>query len=259
MTWVSKMKHVVIIPARLESSRLSRKVLLPLGDRSILAHVYARATAAKEIDAVYIATDSQEIMKHCQGFTKNVIMTNTSHQSGTDRIAEAAESIDADVIVNVQGDEPFIDPTLITAVAKAVHPAACTMSSAMQRIAKTEELHDPNVVKVIVNHQNQALYFSRAAIPYPRDHTSQQLQEALDSRQIPYFHHIGIYGYTKSFLMEYAALSATLLEQSEKLEQLRALEHGHAIQMIETTHKAFGIDTQEDYRRALQTLKDTHA
>jgi len=252
----SLMRKVVIIPARLASSRLPRKLLMELEGKSILYHVYLRAMAAKGIDAVYIATDSEEIQQHCREFTDNIVMTADTHQSGTDRIAEAAACIEADIIVNVQGDEPFIDPALISTIAEVLTEKQAVMSSAMQRITQESELLNPNVVKVVVNHKHQALYFSRSPIPYQRDRIGQSIKEEMTSNVTPYYHHIGIYGYTSAFLQHFSSLDMTTLESIEKLEQLRALEHGHTIQMIETDQDAFGIDTIEDYHHAQRKIKE---
>jgi len=251
------MKKIVMIPARLASSRLPGKLLLDLGGKSILAHVYAQSLLAEGIDAVYIATDSEVISTHCQQFTDHIIRTGEAHQSGTDRIAEAAEALDCDIIVNVQGDEPFIDPKLITAIANGITDST-PMSSAMQRIRDTAELHDPNVVKVVVNHQAEALYFSRSAIPYHRDGWETLSRQHLKIPEaLTFYKHIGIYGYSRKFLLAYSQMAPSYLEQTEKLEQLRVLENGHTIQMIETSHDALGIDTMADYIKAQERIR-TH-
>jgi len=249
------MRRIVIIPARLHSSRLPRKLLLPLGERSILSHVYHRCLHAKGIDAVYIATDSEEIAAHCRHFTADIMMTDTSHQSGTDRIAEAAAALEAEVIVNVQGDEPFIDPDLISQIAKAVTPEQ-PMSSAMRRIHHTAALHDHSVVKVVVNQKREALYFSRALIPHYRDGDALLAAETGTlPESLRFYQHIGIYGYHRDFLLTYSQLPPSYLEQMERLEQLRVLENGYTIRMIETDHDALGIDTMEDYQYAQERIQ----
>ncbi len=255
MIWVSSMQKIVMIPARLASSRLPGKLLLDLGGKSVLAHVYAQSLLAEGIDAVYIATDSEEIATHCQQFTDHIIFTDTAHQSGTDRIAEAVQGLGCDIIVNVQGDEPFIDPKLISKVANGVN-SHIPMSSAIQRIQNTSELHDPNVVKVVVNSKAEALYFSRSLIPHPRDmwdslrSAGGEIPEALS-----FYRHIGIYGYTRDFLLTYSQMEPSTLEKIERLEQLRVLENGYTIQMLETTEDAFGIDTMEDYIKAQERIQ----
>jgi len=248
------MRTVVVIPARLASSRLPNKVLLDLAGKSVLQRVYEQAIQAEGIDAVYIATDSIEIQHACQPFTDNILMTASTHQSGTDRIAEAIGQISCNVVVNVQGDEPFIDPTLISAVAHALIQHNAPMSSAMKRINSIQDLQNPNCVKVVVNQQQQALYFSRSPIPYDRDIL---LEESI--KNYSYYRHIGIYGYTKTFLQQYSQMPMSPLEQREKLEQLRVLEHGFRIQMVETQESSLGIDTAEDYQKALEKIKEQHA
>jgi len=249
------MHTVVVIPARLHATRLPRKLLLDLGGKSVLQRVYEQCLLAKGINAVYIATDSREIATHCQTFTENIVMTSTAHQSGTDRIAEAVSEINAEVVVNVQGDEPFIDPALITQVANAVTEQT-PMSSAMRRIRQAASLHDPNSVKVVVNHHNEALYFSRLPIPYHRDGW-EQLTDNHDTLPdtLHFYQHIGIYGYHRDFLLTYSQMPPSYLERLERLEQLRVLENGYRIQMIETDHDTLGIDTPEDYIKAQERIK----
>ena len=255
------MQKIVVIPARLASTRLPRKLLLDLGGKSILQRVYEQCLLAEEIDAVYIATDSIEIYKACQAFTDRLIMTAETHSSGTDRIAEAVATLDCQVIVNVQGDEPFINPKLITQIAQAVEGNTAPMSSAMTRITQTDELRDPNVVKVVVNHQSQALYFSRSVIPHHRDDWETLMHKhASIPETLPFYKHIGIYGYSRDFLLYYTQMAPSYLESVEKLEQLRVLENGYAIQMIETAEIGLGIDTPEDYQEAQAILaQGTHS
>jgi len=248
------MKSIIVIPARLESSRLAGKVLLDLRGKSVIHRVYEQCKKVLNVDTVYIATDSMEIVEHCQKFTENVIMTSDTHNSGTDRIAEAVRDIECDNIINVQGDEPFIEPRLISDMVSALeHNQA--MCSAMIKIQKVTDLVNPNVVKVVTNHKNQALYFSRSAIPH---HGYDW--EALNNHHenIPngliFYKHIGIYGYSKEFLLKYSQMESSYLERVEKLEQLRVLENGYSIQMIETEHEGIGIDTIEDYHKALEKI-----
>ncbi len=248
-------KKIVVIPARLNSTRLPNKVLLDLKGKSVVQRVYEQSVLAKSIDEVYIATDSDEVRQECLNFTKNVIMTKDTHQSGTDRIAEAVESIECDSIVNVQGDEPFIEPELIDALANAITPNV-QMASAMHVIEKTEDLKNYNVVKVTIDNQNNALYFSRSIIPHHRDQWDSLLNHhTLIPAQLKFYRHLGIYAYSKQFLKTYSNLDPTYLERLEKLEQLRVLENGYNIKMIETDYNSLGIDTIEDYERALGLLK----
>jgi 3-deoxy-manno-octulosonate cytidylyltransferase (CMP-KDO synthetase) len=158
------MKKVIVIPARLDSSRLPKKVLLDLKGKTVIQRVYEQCLKVKNIDGVYIATDSSEIEEVCRSFTNHIILTKSTHQSGTDRIGEAVAGIDCDVVVNVQGDEPFIDPNLIEELVHSFDDDQVSMASAMSKIENIKDLQDPNVVKVVVDTQNNAIYFSRAPI-----------------------------------------------------------------------------------------------
>ena len=164
------MKKVIVIPARLDSTRLPKKVLLDLKGKTVIQRVYEQCLKVKNIDGVYIATDSTEIEGVCRSFTDHIILTKSSHQSGTDRIGEAVAGIDCDIVVNVQGDEPFIDPNLIEELVHSFDDDQVSMASAMSKIENIKDLQDPNVVKVVVDSQNNAIDFSRAPIPFPRDH-----------------------------------------------------------------------------------------
>jgi len=251
------MKSIVVIPARLESSRLPNKVLLDLGGKSIIQRVYEQCKKAPNIDEVFIATDNSKIQDTCSKFTNNIIITSKEHNSGTERISQAIQEINSQVVVNVQGDEPFIDPELIGNLAKTTLESSASMCSAMQRIHTVSDLIDPNVVKVVVNQQNMAIYFSRSPIPYPRENYDKMLQDKVLPTQMPFYKHIGIYGYKRDFLLNYSSLPLSRLEQTEKLEQLRVLDAGKSIEMITTTHEAFGIDTPQDYQNALKKIKGT--
>lgn len=245
------MKKVIVIPARIDSSRLPKKVLLDLKGRTVIQRVYEQCLKVANIDAVYIATDSNEIKEVCNSFTDDVIITKSTHQSGTDRIGEAVAFIDCDIVINVQGDEPFIDPTLIEELVNSFENSEISMSSAMSKIDDVNDLQNSNVVKVTVDNQNNALYFSRSLIPFPRDH-KELLRSNKELEKFPVYRHIGIYGYRKEFLLDYIKMNQSYLEKVEKLEQLRALENGFKIKMIEAKHSLSGIDTQEDYEEALK-------
>ena len=245
------MKKVIVIPARIDSSRLPKKVLLDLKGKTVIQRVYEQCLKVVNIDAVYIATDSNEIKEVCNSFTGDVIITKSTHQSGTDRIGEAVALIDCDIVINVQGDEPFIDPTLIEELVNSFENSEISMSSAMSKIDDVNDLQNSNVVKVTVDNQNNALYFSRSLIPFPRDH-KELLISNKELENFPVYRHIGIYGYRKEFLLDYIKMNQSYLEKVEKLEQLRALENGFKIKMIEAKHSLSGIDTQEDYEEALK-------
>ena len=247
------MKKIVVIPARLNSTRLANKVLLDLNGKSVVHRVYEQCKKAQSIDEVYIATDSQKVKEVCSSFTNNIILTDEKHQSGTDRIAEAISDIDCDIIINVQGDEPFIEPTLIDKLANSFENSDIVMSSAMHKIQKVEELKSPNVVKVTIDKKSNALYFSRSIIPHHRDEWETLLNHHIDiPAPLKFYRHLGIYGYTKDFLIKYSQMEQSYLERLEKLEQLRVLENGYKIKMIETNYNSIGIDTQEDYEKALK-------
>lgn len=250
------MKNVVIIPARLGSSRLPGKVLLDICGKPMVQHVYEAAMRAKNIDAVYIATDSKKVQETCQGFTNNIIMTDEKHESGTDRLAEAVEKIECDAVINVQGDEPLIDPELISELALTIGSASVEMVSAMHKIEETEELKSPNAVKVTVDRNLNALYFSRSIIPHHRDNWEVLLNHHITIPEpLKFYKHIGIYAYTKRFLKSYSQMEMTYLEKLEKLEQLRVLEHGHSIKMIETDYIPVGVDIQDDLEKVREIMK----
>ncbi len=239
------MRTVIVIPARLKSSRLPNKLLLDLGGKSIIRRVYEQCLKVEEITNVYIAVDDEKLKLHCEEFTENTLLTSKNHQSGTDRIAEAVSQIDCEAVINVQGDEPFIDPVLISEIAKLLQTN--TMVSAMCPIFQKTEIEDPNNVKVVVNKNKKAIYFSRSVIPFNRD--------GIELDILKYYKHLGVYGYTKKILFEFTKLKPTYLEEVEKLEQLRVIENGFKIHMIETCHNAIGIDTQEDYNNAKELMK----
>ena len=245
------MKKVIIIPARLDSSRLPKKVLLDLKGKTVIQRVYEQCLKVKNVDGVYVATDSIEIKEVCETFTNNVIITKSTHKSGTDRIGEAVSAIDCDIVINVQGDEPFIEPSLIEALVNSFVNSEISMSSAMSKINNVKDLQNTNVVKVVTDLHNNALFFSRSLIPFPRDVKEISIaNEVIEESQ--FFRHIGIYGYRKDFLLHFVNLEQSYLEKVEKLEQLRALENGFKIKMIEASSSLIGIDTQEDYEEALK-------
>jgi len=245
------MKKVIVIPARLDSSRLPKKVLLDLKGKTVIQRVYEQCLKVSNIDAVYIATDSLEIKDICDTFTSNVMLTKSTHQSGTDRIGDVMAFIDCDIVINVQGDEPFIEPTLIEELVNSFENSEISMASAMSRINDVKDLQNSNVVKVAVDDQKNALYFSRSLIPFPRDFKELLSFDKVLEKHV-FYKHIGIYGYRKDFLVSYVNMKQSYLEKVEKLEQLRALENGFKIKMIEAKSSLIGIDTQEDYEEALK-------
>ena len=250
------MNRIILIPARLESSRLPKKVLLDLGGKPMIQRVYDQCIQVKDVD-VFIATDSEEIKASCTDFTRNILLTRKDHLSGTDRIAEALEQLGPyESVINVQADEPFVDPKLISNLFKALESKEVQMVSAMKKIHSVKDLQNPNVVKVVTDMQNNALYFSRACIPALRDEENKKItNEELKHSSQSFFKHLGIYGFKRTFLAEFAATKMGRLEKLERLEQLRALENGIKIKMVETNYTAFGIDTHKDYLDALTIYK----
>ncbi len=203
-----------------------------------MQHVYERASLARYLDKVIIATDDDRIYSACRRFGANVRMTRSDHLSGTDRVAEVASAYNSELIVNIQGDEPLIDPAAIDGAALALlDEPELQMGTLKKRIENPEELTNPNVVKVVTDLNGNALYFSRCPIPYIRDGA------------VPHYKHIGLYVYRRDFLLSYSDLPVGPLEQVERLEQLRALENGYRIRVAETEYDSLGVDTPEDLQR----------
>ncbi|HUQ93196.1 MAG TPA: 3-deoxy-manno-octulosonate cytidylyltransferase [Bryobacteraceae bacterium] len=224
-----------VIPARFASSRFPGKALALLAGKPILQHVYERAAQARYLTQVVIATDDERIYDAARSFRAPVRMTGSGHLSGTDRVAEVASADSASFIVNIQGDEPLIDPAAIDAATLALlDDIDAPMATLKKRIEDPAEIHNPNVVKVVTNFQGDAIYFSRCSIPYDRGASA------------IYFKHIGLYVYRRDFLLNYSQLPVGPLEQSERLEQLRALENGYRIRVMETDYESLGVDTPED-------------
>jgi 3-deoxy-manno-octulosonate cytidylyltransferase (CMP-KDO synthetase) len=242
---------VGMIPARYESSRLPGKPLREILGQPMIQRVYERCLGASVLKSVCVATDDERIKSAVEAVDGLAIMTRPDHPSGTDRLAEAAQSLTADVVVNIQGDQPFIDPTMIDeAVEPLVRDASIPMATLMHRIHRKEDLDDPAVVKVVVDQTGSALYFSRSLIPYPRSDEAH-----------PVYEHVGLYVYRRDFLLKLATLPPTPLEKAEQLEQLRVLEHGYRIHVVESqVHDdefcGFSVDTPADLKRAEQLLRD---
>ncbi len=239
------MRCCVIIPARLQSSRLPRKMLLPVGGKPLVVHTYEAARRASRSEAVLVATDAEEIAQVVRRYGGQAVLTSPACPSGTDRVAEAARGLPQfDVVVNLQGDEPEIDPAHIDLAIKLLeqHPEV-PMSTLASPIRCAEQLADPACVKVVFDRRGRALYFSRAPIPFARDGLPSQNAGAPLGWQ-----HIGLYAYRRAFLLRLAQMPPSPLEQVEKLEQLRVLEAGEPILVGRVEHHARGIDTPEDYR-----------
>lgn len=236
----AQLSAIAVIPARYHSTRLPGKALAEIGGRPMIEHVYRRAAAARSVAAVIVATDDERIAGAVRAFGGDVRLTSPAHQSGTDRLAEIAASLSCDLVVNVQGDEPLIEPGMIDeAVAPFAFDPALAMSTLRKRIEDDDDLANPNVTKVVVDREGYALYFSRSAIPYARP----------NHPPAPAWRHIGLYVYRRDCLLRLAALAPTALERSEALEQLRALEHGIRIKAVETRFYSVWVDTPEDLER----------
>ena len=214
----------------------------------MLQHVYERASMARYLTSTMIATDDQRVYNAARSFGARVRMTRDDHLSGTDRVAEVASAENAEIIVNIQGDEPLIDPAAIdAAILPMVHEPEIVMGTLMKRIEDPREITDQNVVKVVTDLQGGAIYFSRCAIPFHRDGVH---RDGAGGEPVPRcFKHIGLYVYRRDFLLGYSALPVGPLEQAERLEQLRALENGYRIRVVETEYESLGVDTPEDLER----------
>ena len=241
------MKVICVIPARYSSTRLPGKPLKLIAGKPMICRVYERAAQAKRIDKAIVATDDERIFKAVNENGGEAVMTRADHPTGTDRLAEVANKFeDVDLIVNVQGDEPLIEPKLIDDLISLFDEEAdLQMATVATELKDDEEINNPNNVKVITDLKGNALYFSRSVIPYPRNKGKSAV-----------YKHIGIYAYRRSFLLKYAQMTPTPLEQSESLEQLRALENGYKIKVLHSDNKFIGVDTEEDLKLVNEIYAD---
>ena len=241
------MKAVGVIPARYASSRFEGKVLARLGDRPLIQHVYERAAQAEALSLVFVATDDERVAEAVKQFGGRVVMTSPRHSSGTDRVAEAARDLETDVVVNIQGDEPFVSPKIIDQVVAPFRSRPdLQMTTLSHRISDTRSLRDPNLVKVVTDLRGYALYFSRSQVPHCRRGENEEARA-----------HIGLYAYRKDFLQRFASLPQGRLEQAEALEQLRVLENGERILVIPTDdYIGIGVDVPADLERAEEFLAE---
>ncbi|MCM8780674.1 MAG: 3-deoxy-manno-octulosonate cytidylyltransferase [Candidatus Omnitrophica bacterium] len=244
------MDVIGVIPARYSSQRFEGKVLADILGKPMLQYVWERAKQALLLDDLIIACDDERVAKKARDFGARVVFTAKAHTCGTDRICEVVNPLDVKVVINIQADEPLIHPVMIDMIAQTlIGDSRISMATLMKRIDNPEQIYDPNVVKVVVDKNNFALYFSRAAIPYHVDDS--------EIKSTVYYKHIGLYGYTKDFLFIYKNLPISNLEKTEKLEQLRVLEEGYRIKVIETKYDTIGVDTPEDLEKVKAYLK-TH-
>lgn len=239
------MKAAAIIPARLGSTRFPEKPLAMLGGKCLITRVWEAVVATELFDEVIVATDSKRILDVVLAAGGKAQMTSSEHPSGSDRVAEVASGLEADIIVNVQGDEPFITADVLKPLLDSFLDDAVQMASLMTPILDAEQLDDPGIVKVVTDAAGKALYFSRSLIPFDRDGAS----------GYNYMRHIGVYAWRRETLLSFVALPVGRLERVEKLEQLRALENGIAIRMVETDYQGIGIDTPEDLEKAERIIK----
>lgn len=249
------MNIIAIIPARFGSTRFPGKALADLAGKPMIQHVYERTCAATLVSRAIVATDDSRIADAVRRTGGEAIMTSASHETGTDRLAEVARGLEADLIVNVQGDEPLIEPAMIDqAIEPFLHEPGLRMGTLKSRIKNLHDFLSPNVVKVVTDGNGCALYFSRSPLPFFRDKWHDLKNEAFETGRLLCFKHVGLYVYRRDFLLQFAAMPQTFLELSEKLEQLRALEHGEKIKVVETSFESLGVDTPEDLVKARELL-----
>lgn len=238
----SKPRIVGVIPARLQSERLPDKVLRVLAGRAMLHHVYDNARACSLLDELLVATDSGDVRAYCERHHIPVQLTATSHQSGTERIYEVAQRIVADVFINLQADEPLVTAGHVELLIEPFLKDAAVQVTTLKTVLAAERVQNPNVVKVVTGQDGIALYFSRATIPFRRN----------TALPLPTYKHLGLYGYRREALEKYMKLPPSLLEQTERLEQLRFLENGIPIHVAETSADTIGVDTEEDWQAVAQ-------
>ncbi len=235
------MKTIGVIPARFASTRFPAKVLAKIDGKPLIWHVWEKAASCKELDRVLIACDHEEVFKAAQSFKAQAVMTDPSLASGSDRIAKAVRDLDVDIVVNIQGDEPLIDPGTIDAVAVLLkQDPKVLMGTAVKEITNEEDVKNPNVVKCVVDAQGYALYFSRSPIPFDRGHALPGMKR---------YKHLGLYAYRKDFLMKFTGWPKGTLESAEELEQLRVLEQGFKIKTTLTDCETIAVDTPQDLQK----------
>jgi 3-deoxy-D-manno-octulosonate cytidylyltransferase len=238
------MKKAALIPARFSATRFPGKLMQPLGSKTVIRHTYDATVATGLFDEVIVATDSDVIYKEITSHGGRAVMSKKNHESGTDRIAEAVAEMDVDIIVNVQGDEPFVKKEPLEKLLQPFQDPHVQVASLMQVLKDPAQIEDPNYVKVAVDKNNNALFFSRSVIPYPRE----------KNIPITYYEHIGVYAFRKKTLLDFASWPITPLEAAEKIECLRYLENGVAMRMVTVEYMGVEIDTPEDLEKASRLL-----
>ncbi|QXE91525.1 3-deoxy-manno-octulosonate cytidylyltransferase [Geomonas subterranea] len=250
------MKITAVIPARYASTRFEGKALADIMGKPMVQHVYERASRANLVSDVIVATDDERIAAAVRAFGGRVEMTSADHETGTDRLAEVAGRLDADIIVNVQGDEPLIDPAMIDqAIAPMLEDPSIPMATLKCRIKTLHDFLSPNVVKVVADPKGNVLYFSRSPLPFFRDKWNDLKDDAFCCGKLLCYKHVGLYVYRREFLPVFASLPPSYLEMAEKLEQLRVLENGYRIRIVETECESIGVDTPADLEKVLAKLK----
>ena len=250
------MKIIAVIPARYASTRFPGKALADIGGKPMIQHVYERTCRASLVSRVIVATDDQRIADVVNQIGGEAIMTSTAHETGTDRLAEVAQSLDSDLVVNVQGDEPLIDPAMIDqAIKPFMNDPNLQMGTLKTRVLCLHDFLSPNVVKVVTDVSGNALYFSRSPLPFFRDKWQDLKDESFASGRLLCYKHVGLYVFRRDFLLQFAAMPPTFLEISEKLEQLRAIENGVRIRVVETEFSSIGVDTPDDLIKAQERYR----
>lgn len=244
-----------IIPARYASTRFAGKALADICGKPMIQHVYERTVRSALISDVIVATDDASIAAAVRKFGGRAEMTSAGHATGTDRLAEVAARIDSDIVVNVQGDEPLIEPAMIDeAIAPLTADPSLVMATLKTRIKTRHDFLSPHVVKVVADRQGYALYFSRSPLPNFRDNRDELTDEQFSSGELLSYKHVGLYVYRRAFLLQFAQMPATYLELAEKLEQLRVLENGYRIKVVETSHESIGVDTPAELKTVIEKL-----
>ena len=242
------MKAIGVIPARYDSERFEGKVLADLLGKPLIQHVWERAKESRLLSDLIIACDDERVLNKAKEFGAEAVLTSSQHQSGSDRIAEVIQNLEVDIVINIQGDEPLIDSGVIDLLCQSmINDKSCLMATVIKPIGQISEIEDPNIVKVVIDQNKYALYFSRSKIPYKRNKDIK--------REGRWYKHLGMYAYQKSFLLTFKDLPKSQLEQIEQLEQLRALDHGYKIKTVETEIDFKGVDTREDLQKVEEILR----
>ncbi|MFB3894983.1 MAG: 3-deoxy-manno-octulosonate cytidylyltransferase [bacterium] len=249
------MKILGVIPARYAATRFPGKPLADICGKPMVLHVYDRAKRAKLLTELYVATEDERIVRVVEQAGGKAIMTSASHQSGSDRLGEVAGKIDADIIVNIQGDEPLLEPEMLDEMVRPlIDDKTILMGTLKKRISNPEDLQNPNIVKVVCDKNGFAIYFSRSLIPYPKSGWKDASIHGLAEGDLAIYKHLGLYAYQKEFLMKFTQLPVSPIEKIEGLEQLRALDNGYKIKVVETKFDTIAVDTPEDLERVIKVV-----